>query len=135
MGKIDTKDNKNLDKELSYTFPRSEQITIDKANLQIQLDKFKNAIIDTFSFDSFISILITISAVWVPLFTSEFKSVFGLSDIFVKSVYVGFSSIVTFYVVYKYIFKPINLYFFQEDNSSSNSEKMAQIILDKCNKK
>lgn len=135
MARIDIKNNKNPEEEVSYNFPQSERITIDKANLQIQLDKFKVAIIDTFNFDSFINVLITISAVWIPLFTSDFKSVLGLSSTFVKSAYMGFSSAVTIYVIYKYIFKPINFFLFNKDNSSSNSEKMAQIILDKCNKK
>lgn len=75
MAQFETKNNKKLTEELSYVFPESEKITIDKANLQIQLDKFKSAVISTFSFDSFISLLITLSAVWIPLFTSDFISV------------------------------------------------------------
>jgi hypothetical protein len=134
MVKIDVKNNKDLNEELSYRFPESERITIDKANLQIQLDKFKSAVLDTFSLDSFINLVVTVLAVWVPLFTSDFKSIIGISPINIKGAYVGFASLITVYVIYRYIIKPID-YLLTKNIVSNNSEKMTQIILDKCNKK
>lgn len=134
MTKIDIKNSKDSREDLSYVFPESERITIDKANLQIQLDKFKSAVTDVFDFNSFISLFITVSAVWVPLFTSDFKSVLGLSFLSVKSIYTGFASLVTLYSIYQYVIKPVRFFFFKK-NVSADSEKMAQIILDKCNKK
>lgn len=135
MVKIDTKNNKSPGAGTSYLFPESEKITIDKANLQIQLDKFKSAVTRLFNFETFVSLLITLSAVWVPLFTADFKSILGLSSIMVKSIYTGFSSLVTLYAFYRYILKPVYFFFFEKNNVSNDPEEMAQIILDKCNKK
>lgn len=134
MVKIDVKNNKDLNEELSYRFPESERITIDKANLQIQLDKFKSAVLDTFSLDSLINLVVTVLAVWVPLFTSDFKSIMGISSVNIKGAYVGFAFLITVYVIYRYIIKPIN-YWLTRNIVSNESEKMTQIILDKCNKK
>lgn len=135
MGKIDTKVNKNQLENLSFEFPTSEKITIDRNSLHIQLSKFKEAITDSFSLDSFINFLITLSAVWVPMFTSDFKSVFGYSASLVKGGYLGFVILVTFYSISKFAIKPIWFSFFSKINATQDPEKMAQIILDKCNKK
>ena len=135
MAKIDAKNNKQAEDELSYIFPESEKITIDKINLQVQLDKFKSAIIDSFSFDHFINLLITLSAVWIPLFTSNFNAILGISSLNMEAIYVGFAVLTTLFAVYRYVIKSIHFWFTNKYIASTNSEKMVQIILDKCNKK
>lgn len=135
MAKIDTKENKNSPENLSFEFPMSEKITIDKNSLQIQLSKFKEAVVDSFSLDSCIGFLMTLSAVWVPMFTSDFKSIFGYSASLVKGGYFGFAVLVTAYSIYRFAIKPLWFSFVSKINANQDPEKMAQIILDKCNKK
>lgn len=136
MAKIETIKNNSSDDQLSFVYPLSEKITIDKNSLHIQLSKFKEAILDSFSVDSIVGLSITLSAVWLPFFTSDFKTIFSFNALTVQGFYLCFSFVVTIYFLFKFIFKP---FYFNIISSSkevdSNPEKMAKIILDKCSKK
>jgi hypothetical protein len=137
MAKIDTKNNKSgqSSENLSFEYPASERITIDKINLQVQLSKFKNAVLDSFNLESLVNFLITLVAVWLPMFTSDFKSLFGYSSSSIKGAYFGFVALATLHCFYKFIIKPIYSHFSIAGLANQDPEKMAQIILDKCNKK
>jgi hypothetical protein len=138
MAKIDTKTNRNSrgsSQDISFEYPISEKITIDKTNLHIQLDKFKKAVSDSFNLDSSFNFLVTLLAVWVPIFTSDFKTTLGYDPSSIKGGYFGFVVFVTFYLIYKFVCKPIWFLFLSNSKVSQDPEKMAQIILDKCNKK
>jgi hypothetical protein len=135
MARIDTKSNKNNNDDLSFEFPSSEKILIDKTSLSVELSRFKKAILDSFNEGSFLNLTITLFAVWLPLFTSDFKEILNFNPLMIKGGYVIFSAVVTFYFLYRFIWKPICLFFWGGKNINANPEKMAQIILDKCNKK
>jgi hypothetical protein len=122
--------------DVRYEFPQSEKISIQRSSLQIQLEKFKKAVIDSFSFDSIISLLVTLAAVWVPVFTSTFRKIFTASSDIVLGVYVSLAMAISFYSVYKNLIAPSLSYLKNRKNKiSSDAEIMSKYILEQCNKK
>jgi hypothetical protein len=130
-----TKITKGSSRDLSFEFPSSEKITIDKVNLSFQLMKFRNAVTDSISLDSIVNFLITLVAVWVPMFTSDFKTFLGYNPVLIKGAYVGFAIFATLYSFYRFAIKPLWFYGWNNSTASQDPEKMAQIILEKCDKK
>jgi hypothetical protein len=118
--------------DVKYEFPKSENISIQRSSLQIQLEKFKKAVAESFSFDSIFSLLITLAAVWVPVFTSNFRKILTISSETILGAYILFS----IYVFYKNIVAPLISFFRNRKNKiSSDAEKMSKYILEQCNKK
>lgn len=127
-----TKNNQNLITEnktenFSYVFPSSEEIVIQKSDLQIQLDRFKERIRASFSiFD-----VLAIVSLWTPLFTADFREFFGLQATELKAGYIVFAVLITIFIVWNRI-KYFILQFFKKDKVNPDSEKMAQKILEQC---
>jgi len=117
----------NTNNESLYVFPKSEEIVIDKSNLQIQLDKFKKRIKNTISIYDLIMVL----SLWTPLFTADFKSLYFVDHSSIKAGYVVFSSIVTICIIIPKVFSV----FVKDRNISEDSEEMARKILEQCQKK
>ncbi len=117
--------NKSFEDNI-YAYPKSEQIIISKSDLQIKLDKFKQAVKRSFSiFD-----LLSIVSLWAPVISAEFKSIQELNPEFIKGAYIMFSISITFVILYVRM-KGI----FRKDDSNVDPEKMAQKILEQCQKK
>ena len=122
--------------DVKYEFPKSENISIQRSSLQIQLEKFKKAVEESFSADSFFSLLITLAAVWVPVFTSNFKDIYFVSSKIVLGAYIFFAIFVSIYTLYKNLIVSVIRYFKNKNNKiSTDSEKMSKYILEQCNKK
>ncbi len=122
--------------DVKYEFPKSENISIQRSSLQIQLEKFKKAVAEAFSFDSIFSLLITLAAVWVPIFTSNFKNIFSVSSEVVLGAYISFAILISIYAFYRSIIASSISYFQNKHNKiSTDAEKMSKYILDQCNKK
>jgi len=122
--------------DVKYEFPKSENISIWRSSLQIQLEKFKKAVAGSFSVDSIVSLLITLAAVWVPVFTSSFRKIFTISSDMVMGAYLFFAVVVSIYVLYKHILASLISFFMNKRNKiSSDAEKMSKYILEQCNKK
>ncbi len=112
---------------LSYVFPSSEEIVIQKSDLQIQLERFKERIKASFSLFDLLAIL----SLWTPLFTADFRRFFGIEASELKVGYAVFVILLTIFILWyraKY-------FIFTKDRVSPDSEKMAQKILEQCQKK
>jgi hypothetical protein len=118
-----------------FSFPKTEMLKIEKDALQIQLEKFKKAVLKSFSIDSVSFSMITLVALWVPVITSDFKGVLSVSSEMVSGIYITFAIIVSIFVICKNFFFPIGFYLKRKVSKvSPDSEKMAGYILEKCNK-
>lgn len=136
MAKIDTKTNKgNAKGDLIFEFPSSEKIIIDKTYLKGELAYFKKVVLNSFNERNVLNFAISIVAVWLPIFTSDFKKILNFDPLTIRGGYAVFSIIITIYFVFQFIWRPLSLLIWGEKNASPDSEKMAQIILDKCNKR
>lgn len=120
----------NNAENISYVFPSSEEIIIQKSDLQIQLNRFKERVRSSFSIFDFLAIL----SLWTPLFTADFRGFFGLQAIEMKSGYVVFTTLTTTFIVWNRT-KYFILQVFKKDKVSPDSEKMAQKILEQCQSK
>lgn len=117
---------KKGDEVFAYDFPKSEEITINKSDLQIQLDKYKSKIKSSFSiFD-----IITIISIWIPIITSDFKGFNIFSSEEIRAAYGMFALIITLYITITKIKS-----WWSNKNISYKPEQMAKYILDQCNKK
>ena len=121
---------------IRYEFPKSENISIQRDFLQIQLEKFKKANLASFSTDVLFDLLITLLALWVPVFTSNFRGLFTVSSEVVQGAYVAFAMFASLYVIYRHILSPILFFFKNRKNKiSADSEIMSSYILEQCSKK
>ncbi len=115
---------------VSYIYPRSEEIVIHKSDLQIQLEKFKERIYSSFSiFD-----LLAIVSLWSPIFSADFKQLLGLSSIEIEVGYVVFAVLITIFILWlrcKYFIVQI----WKKENVSPDSGEMAEKILQQCQSK
>lgn len=110
-----------------YEFPEAEKISIDKSNLQIQLNKFKEKIKSSPSiFD-----LLAIISLWSPIFSANFKSILGISPGSVEAAYIVFASIITITIIYL----RLKSFIISDKDVDINPEKMAKKILEQCQKK
>lgn len=115
---------------LSYVFPASEEIVIQKSDLQIQLEKFKERIKASFSvFD-----VLAIVSLWAPTFSAEFKSISVFTSGEVRMGYIVFSIMMTAFILYSRTFYRF-FNFWKKDKVNDDSEKMAQKILEQCKSK
>jgi len=130
---IDKRYENMLDDEVenvSYVFPTSEEIVIQKSDLHIQLEKFKERISSSFSIYDLLALL----SVWVTLVSADFKSIFSISTDEVKAGYFVFVIIITLLIIYsrsRYLFFNSK----DKDTVSDSPEKMAVMILDQCKSK
>ena len=114
----------------TYIYPRSEEIVIHKSDLQIQLEHFKERIHSSFSiFD-----LLAIISLWSPVFTADFKKFMGLTSDELKIGYVVFSIMITIFIISSRC-KFYILRILRKENLSSDSSKMAEAILRRCQSK
>lgn len=116
--------------DVSYEFPKSEEIVIHKSDLQIQLERFKKRILATFSvFD-----LVAIMSLWAPVFSSDFKAILGIESQEIQVGYAVFAILITIFILWSRVkYFVVNL--FGKTKTSSDSEKMAENILIQCNSK
>lgn len=123
---LTTQDAENI----SYVFPRSEEIVIHKSDLQIQLEKFKERILSSFSiFD-----LLAIISLWSPVLTADFKMVLSLTPSEIKAGYTVFAIVITIFILWsRFQYRILN--FFQKDKVSPDSEIMTEKILEQCSSK
>lgn len=138
MARIDPNNNKNGKspaKNLSYSFPEAERITIDKASLQLQLDTFKKAIVGAFSLGFLTELLITAIALWLPLFTSDFKSIYGMSGLEFRAGYLFVCITISIYLLCRFLGKVFSSIGDKKNNRNADPEKMSKIILSMCSKK
>jgi len=122
---LTTQDAENM----SYIFPKSEEIVIPRSDLQIQLEKFKGRIRASFSvFD-----LIAILSLWAPVFSADFKAVLNFQAIEIRFGYMVLAFILTVIILWSRTVSRI-LFFLRrkKDNVSDNSEEMANKILERC---
>ena len=84
----------NKTENLSYIFPSSEEIIIQKSDLQIQLDRFKERIKVSLSIFDVLAVL----SLWTPLFTADFREFFGLQPPEIKVGYVVFAVLLTVFI-------------------------------------
>ena len=115
---------------ISYIFPKSEEIVIHKSDLQIQLENFKKRILASFSiFD-----LLAIVSLWAPIFSTDFKKILSLEPSEVKVGYTVFAVLITIFILLSRT-KYFIIEFRKRNNVSSDSEQMAIKILEKCQSK
>jgi len=115
------------DKKLVYEYPRGEDMFIDRANLQIKLGEYKEKVKSSFSiFD-----LLAIVSLWAPVFSADFKSMFGIRPDAVKFGYIVFATILAIIIVYL----RMKFYFLGDKDVSSDPKEMAQKILEQCQKR
>jgi len=115
---------------ISYIFPKSEEIVIPRSDLQIQLEKFKERVRSSFSVFDILAIL----SLWAPIFSADFKPIMNFQAIEVRAGYTVLAIIVTFFILWSragYFIKK----FFRKDSISDNPEKMANKILEQCQSK
>lgn len=121
--------------KITYKFPKSEDIFICRADLQIQLQEFKKAISASFS----VYDLLAVISLWIPVFTGGFDSVFYMSPEEVKSGYVVLAILITLIILYnktKYNLLYLKNFLIKKTNNvSSDPKKMSQMILDQCQPK
>ncbi len=116
--------------DVSYVYPKSEEIVIHKSDLQIQLEEFKKKILSTFSVYDMIAIV----SLWSPIFSADFKTIMNITAAELKAGYIMFATLVTLFILgSRAKYQIVNL--FQKRNVSSNSKDMAENILAKCNSK
>ena len=122
---LTTKDAENV----SYVFPKSEEIIIRRSDLQIQLEKFKKRIRASFSvFD-----LITIVSLWAPIFSADFKGILNFQAIEIRFGYIVLASIITIVILWSRMNSRIWFLLKNRRNSvSDDSEEMANKILERC---
>ena len=122
----------NLDSSnVSYVFPKSEEIIIPRSDLQIQLQNFKKAVLASISvFD-----LLAIISLWSPVFANTFVPVMSLSSDEVRAGYVVMALILTIIILYNKLSYQVLKLFGKYKNVSPEPEKMSEIIRDKCQKK
>ena len=115
---------------VSYIFPRSEEIVIHKSDLQIQLERFKERIYSSFSiFD-----LLAIVSLWSPVFSADCKQFLGLTSSELQVGYIVFAILITVFILAsraKYFISRI----WKKENVSSDSGEMAEKILQQCQSK
>ena len=120
----------HTDETLEYEFPKSERITINKSDLQIQLERFKERIYSSFS----VYDLLAIVSLWSPVLGSEFKPILGLSSNELQVGYFVFASLITIFVLWsRAVFRFLN--YFKKDSVSVHPEKMVNKILEQCNQR
>jgi hypothetical protein len=113
---------------LTYIYPKSEAINIHKSDLQIQLTKYKEKILASFSLFDLLAIL----SLWSPVVTAEFKSVLGLAPNEMQAGYIVLAFCLSFAIIYsrvKYYFKK------PRPAASASPEDMANNILNQCQAK
>lgn len=110
-----------------YVFPKSEEIVIQRSDLQIQLEQFKERIRSSFSiFD-----LLAIVSLWSPVFSADFKNFLGLTSSAFKTGYIVFAILITAFILTSRC-KYFILRIWKKENVSSDSKEMAEKILQKC---
>ena len=115
---------------ISYIFPKSEEISIHKSDLQIQLESFKERVRASFSvFD-----LLAMVSLWLPLCNPGFGSILGLESAEVQAGYTVFASLITLFFLYSRS-KYFVLKFWKKERVSSDAGEMAKIILEQCQSK
>lgn len=87
------------DREL-YFHQDSDQIVIRKSDLVIYFRDFRDAIIKKPSFEG----IILLVSIWVPLFTTDFKALFGLNKDSVYGAYLAFVVIVNMIILIRWSF-------------------------------
>jgi len=127
MSKKKIEPSEESPEELYYIYPKAEEIIINKANLQIKLDKFKDKIKNSFSLYD----LLAIVALWSPIFTADFKDLFGISSTSIKVGYIIFALFITIIILWP----RLSSIFSVDKTISSDPEEMAQKILEQCQKK
>lgn len=123
---LSTQDAENV----SYIFPKSEEIVIPRSDLQIQLEKFRERIRSSFSMFDLLAIL----SLWAPIFSANFKPILIFQANEIKSGYIVLASIVTIIILWSRVIYFI-LSLFKKDKISDNPEKMANKILEQCQSK
>lgn len=123
---LSTQDAENV----SYIFPKSEEIVIPRSDLQIQLEKFRERIRSSFSMFDLLAIL----SLWVPIFSADFKPILLFQANEIKSGYIVLASIVTIFILWSRVIYFI-LSLLKKDKISDNPEKMANKILEQCQSK
>jgi len=130
-----TKNNQNkitgeAAENVSYVFPRSEEIVIHKSDLQIQLEKFKERTRSSFSvFD-----LLAIVSLWSPVFSADFKQFLGLTSSELQTGYIVFAVLITVFILgsrCKYFISQM----WKKEKVSPDSGVMAENILEQCQSK
>lgn len=115
---------------ITYVYPKSEEIVIPRSDLQIQLEKFKKRVQATFSIFDLLAIL----SLWAPVFSADFKPMLNFEAIEIRAGYAVLAIMVTVFLLFSRI-KYFGLSFFNKDSVSSSSEKMANKILEQCQSK
>lgn len=120
--------NKKEDYEgLVYVFPKTEEIRIGRSELQILLGKFKEKIQKSFSvFD-----LLSIISLWSPVVSADFKPFFFFNKDEMKGAYIIFALMITMFI----IIGKISITWHKNNTVDTDPEKMAQKILEQCQKK
>lgn len=126
--KLTTEDAENV----SFVFPKSEEIVIPKSDLQIWLDKFKTSIRSSFSIFDVLAIL----SFWAPILTADFKPIeitnkLGVGGLEVRAGYIVFAVLITGFIIFSrggYFTRGLR------NGVSNDPEKMANKILELCQK-
>ncbi|GMX57906.1 MAG: hypothetical protein YFSK_2370 [Candidatus Yanofskyibacterium parasiticum] len=129
MAKSDLKiNNRKEDYEgLVYVFPKTEEIRIGRSELHILLGKFKERIQKSFSiFD-----LLAIISLWSPTVSADFKPFFIFDQAEVRGGYITFAFMITMFIMVG----KISIIWQKNNMIDSDPEKMAQKILEQCQKK
>jgi hypothetical protein len=115
---------------VSFIFPRSEEIVIHKSDLQIQLEKFKKRIYSSF----YVFDLLAVVSLWSPVFSADFKQFLGLTSNELRVGYIVFAVFITLFILV-----PRCSYFISQiwnkESVSPESEKMVEKILQRCQSK
>jgi hypothetical protein len=115
---------------VSYIFPKSEEIVIHRSDLQIQLEKFKERIRSSFSvFD-----LLAIVSLWSPVFSADFKQFLGLTSNEFQIGYVIFAILITIFILSSRCWYFISR-IWKTESVSPDPEGMAKNILEQCQSK
>jgi len=124
---LTTQDAENI----SYVFPKSEKIIILRSELQIQLEKFKRAVISSFSVFDFLAII----SLWSPIFANAFAPLLSMSANEVRAGYVVLAIILTIIILWNKAVFNVTRVFSKNKNVSNDSEKMSYTILEQCQAK
>ncbi|MEA3272607.1 MAG: hypothetical protein U9P90_02980 [Patescibacteria group bacterium] len=108
-----------------YKYPDPEYIRINEADLKLHLINFAKANKSKIT----IRDLIILIPAWAVLFTADFKLLFGLDPVIIKSLYAGLLIFGTAIYFNQFFWSLRRLYNWLKDKIFFNSKKKKNIIL------
>lgn len=105
----------------SYKSGQQKYFRINISDLKIHLRDFKSSIKST----DVSGLVVGVVGVWVPLFTSDFKSFWSLSSDTVRGVYIGIAIILTLVLV-----KRMGMHWFNKTRAYFNKQNLTKYETD-----